>query len=174
MKSTLWYMLGRQIRWLGETLMKKLDWLHWVLLAVILVQGFYLWVTPYEYRSWRGSLARISRFSGRTEVLNSAVGWKVVGLRESPTPRRKLELIKHEKTGQYALWDPQSESIFMYLEPATGDIFDRLESQEAARVQEKNPQLSRPRPRVRELSPDEPLDDFDEFDRQRRKSEKGG
>lgn len=96
--------------------MKKLDWLHWVLLVVILAQGFYLWVTPYQYRSWRGSLVRINKFSGKTEVLNSADGWKMVGLRESPTPRRKLELIKNQKTGQYALFDRETESIFMYLE----------------------------------------------------------
>lgn len=68
---------------------KRLDWLHWLLLMVVLLQGFYLWFDPYIYRSWvNGQLVRISRFTGEAERLSSR-GWESLEAKpvKAPTVR---------------------------------------------------------------------------------------
>ena len=64
---------------------KRLDWLHWPLLMVVLLQGFYLWFNPYIYQSWQnGHLVRISRFTGEAERL-TIYGWRTLEKRDDPS-----------------------------------------------------------------------------------------
>src|SRR5262245_22471011 len=61
---------------------RRLDWLHWPLLMVVLLQGFYLWFNPYIYQSWQnGHLVRISRFTGEAERL-TIYGWRTLEKRD--------------------------------------------------------------------------------------------
>ncbi len=61
---------------------KKLDWLHYVLLVIVLILGFFLWLTPYQYhRGISGYLVRTHRLSGKAELLTFN-GWRPMQRRE--------------------------------------------------------------------------------------------
>ena len=55
--------------------MKKIDWLHWSLAAIVCVLSFYLWLTPYRYEKYAGILVRINRFTGNADILRLE-GWQ--------------------------------------------------------------------------------------------------
>ena len=62
--------------------------LHWIILVVILILGFYLWLTSYQYRNWRGSIVRINRITGAADVLKID-GWQRM---EPEAPKKRITL----------------------------------------------------------------------------------
>lgn len=68
--------------------MKKLDWLHWTLLAALGLLGILLWLPPYQYEHTGtyppGTLVRISRWTGRADRLTSS-GWAPMEARTEQT-----------------------------------------------------------------------------------------
>lgn len=88
---------------------KRLDWLHWLLLMVVLLQGFYLWFDPYTYRSaFKGHLVRISRFTGEAEQLSSQ-GW--ISLETKPVKAPTVERFILEPV------EPPTVERFIWEEP---------------------------------------------------------
>ena len=54
--------------------MKRPDLAHWIMLAIILILGFYLWLTPYHYEKGATTVVRINRFTGEADILKID-GW---------------------------------------------------------------------------------------------------
>lgn len=59
----------------ARRLVKKLDWLHWVLIGIVVWLGFTLWIEPYRYLKLGQFPVRVNRISGATERLFGN-GWK--------------------------------------------------------------------------------------------------
>ncbi len=55
--------------------MKRLDLMHWIMLAIILILGFYLWISPYQYKRYAELVVRINRITGEADLLKLD-GWK--------------------------------------------------------------------------------------------------
>ncbi len=57
--------------------MKRLDQLHWIMLVIILILGFYLFLSPYEYKKVREYIIRINRITGSVDMLTGGgeKGW---------------------------------------------------------------------------------------------------
>ena len=57
--------------------MKRLDWLHWTLIAAILVLAVWFIATPYQYFivGSGNTLVRVHRFTGEAERLGGS-GWR--------------------------------------------------------------------------------------------------
>ena len=87
---------------------KRLDWLHWLMLLVIAVLAFFLWVSPYRYEKMGQRIVRIKRFSGEAEILR-VDGWKTMKPRV-PEGFRELG---------------QDEKILPLEPPAPGGTVDR-------------------------------------------------
>lgn len=57
--------------------MKKLDWLHLVLIGIVAWLGFIVWIEPYRYLKLGQSPVRVSRITGATEKLYLE-GWQLM------------------------------------------------------------------------------------------------
>jgi hypothetical protein len=59
-----------------NVIMKRLDTLHWLLIAALIVTAVVAWITPYRYEHWgNNQLVRIHRVTGETDRLTSE-GWR--------------------------------------------------------------------------------------------------
>lgn len=82
--------------------MKKLDSLHFILLAGILVQGVAFWLTPYQLENFQQVPVRIHRLSGKVERLTNQ-GWLAMRrLEEEYNHPRYQDFIKKARSEGYS------------------------------------------------------------------------
>jgi hypothetical protein len=55
--------------------LKKLDGLHWLLIALLGLLSALFFLTPYTYHEYAGVLVRIHRLTGNADLLQ-ATGWE--------------------------------------------------------------------------------------------------
>ncbi|MEE8623771.1 MAG: hypothetical protein V3T19_00365 [Acidiferrobacterales bacterium] len=70
--------------------MKRLDLLHLIMLVIVLILGFYLWFTPYQYKGYAELVVRINRFTGAADLLNLD-GWERM---EPAAPKKGTTLLE--------------------------------------------------------------------------------
>jgi hypothetical protein len=78
----------------------KIDLLHKVLLAIIVMLALLFWLTPYSYHTGYGNaLIRINRLSGRTYVLYAGSGeWRsVMTPKEAEAAAEEARAVKKAK-----------------------------------------------------------------------------
>lgn len=71
--------------------MKRLDWLHWALIATLLAVIALGILTPYRYEKMGQRIVRINRLSSEADMLTTS-GWRALRpSKESTGPRFLLE-----------------------------------------------------------------------------------
>lgn len=85
--------------------MKKLDWLHWLLLALICAAGLFLFLSPYHYEKMgrNAEIVRIHRVTGQADALTSD-GWQPMLSLEAKYPTHADKIAIARKEG-YSDWE---------------------------------------------------------------------